>query len=230
MFYYLIEIIIFLNVRIKTSKKICSIIFNYQFFFSNNIINSTWKIAKNLINVFAKNTIFISKRFAKFQILIVYIRARRKIERSNFQLRTFEFTSKSIKKSSIQKIVNVRKYKRYNQNFIFNNKFYEYFREHYVRNSIKNLNFRIFASKFTYKIEKKSIIIFSFVSFISLISFIFFTILRNLIFSTKIISQFSLLKRSNFSITTYKINSKSIKNAIVNYLFILSFISSHTSI
>ena len=90
-----------------------------------------------------------------------------------------------------------------------------------------NLNFSIATHKITSKFVKIVLINDFFVSFVS---FIFFATLRNQIFSTKIVSQFLSSKCSNFSIATYKINSKSIKNAIVVCSFIFLFISSHNSV
>ena len=132
-----------------------------------------------------------------------------------------------MKRFSIKQIVCVRICKRCKQNFNFNNKFHKHIRQHHVRKSIKNFDFRIFTSEFACKIKKKSTIECFFVSFVS---FIFFATSRNQIFSTKIISQFLSSKCSNFSIATYKINSKSMKNAIVDCSFIFSSISSLDSI
>ena len=95
----------------------------------------------------------------------------------HFTIETHKSTSKSMKKSSIQEIMNVRKCKFCKQNFKFNNKFHEHIREHHVRKSVKNLNFRIFVSEFTCKIKKKSTFICSFVSFVS---FIFFAISKSI--------------------------------------------------
>ena len=146
---------------------------------------------------------------------------------SNFQLRVFNFASKSTKNASISRIVDVRTIcKRCKQNFNFNNKFHEYIREHHVRKSVQSLNFKIFASKLTCKIKKKSIFICSFVSFVSQKSFIFFATSRNQIFSTKIISQFLLSKCSNFSIATHKISSKLKKKLSISCSFIFSLSSS----
>ena len=120
--------------------------------------------------------------------------------------------------------------RRCNQIFNFNNEFHEHIREHHVRKFVKSLNFRIFASKFTCKIKRKSTIVCSFVSFVSQKSFIFFVTSRNQIFSTKLILQFLSSKCSNFSIATYKIDSKFVKSAIVVCSFIFLFISAHISV
>ena len=122
----------------------------------------------------------------------------------------------------------VRNCKRCKQNFNFNNKFHEHVRKHHVRKFVKNLNFRIFASKHTCNMKKKSIFICSFVSFVS---FIFFATSRNQKFWFSIIFESIIVStRSHFSIATYKINSKLIKSAIVVCSFIFSFISSFDSV
>ena len=195
--------------RINTIKTTCE--------FENKSIDiCSFSLYELLIFATSKNLTLNTKTFLQFD----------SSKCSNFQLRAFDFELKSIKKFSIQQIVYVRIYKRCKQNFNFNNKFHEYIREHQVQTSVENLNFRIFASEFTCKIKKKSIFICLFVSFVSQKSFIFFAISRNQIFSTQTITQFLLSKCSNFSIATYKINLKSIKNAIVVCLLIFSFIFS----
>ena len=205
----------FQKISFKEFLNICS-------FLLNNTVNSTCEIAKkSTIVLFTKNAKFIAKWFTAFRIQTVRIRVKLEIERTIFQLSTFEFASKSMKKFSIQQIVCARICKRCKQNFNFNNKFHEHIRQHHARKSTKNFDFRIFTQKFTCKIKKKSAIE---------CSFIFFATSRSQIFSTKIISQFLLSKYSNFSIATYKINSKSMKNAIVVCFFIFSFISSFHSI
>ena len=92
------------------------------------------------------------------------------------------------------------------QNFNFNNKFHEHIRQHHVRKSIKNFNFRVFASKSTCTIKKKSIFICSFVSFVSFIFFATFTSIFESILS----------KCSHFSIATLNITSKSMKKLSIN--------------
>ena len=169
------------------------------------ISDSITKIAK-IVEIFAKS-------IANIRIQIVHIRIKIKIKRTIFQISTFEFASKLMKKFSIQQIVCVRICKRCKQNFNFNNKFHEHIRQHHVRKLVKNFVFRVFTFEFAYKIVEKST---------DICSFIFFATSRNQMFSTKIISQFLLSKCSNFSITTYEINSKSMKNAIVICSFIFA--------
>ena len=223
-----------------TSKNlITNTITSLQFVSSNcsNLSIATSKITSKCMKntsisftKFAEVAKIIKNSLAKIRTQIARIRVKLEIERAIFQLSTLESASKSMKKFSIQQIVCARICKRCKQNFNFNNKFHEHIREHHARKSVQNLNFRIFASEFTCKIKKKSAFICSFVSFVSQKSFIFFATSRNQIFSTKIISQFLSSKCSNFSIATYKINSKSMKNAIVDCSFIFSSISSLDSI
>ena len=157
-----------------------------QFVSSNcsNFLIATFKITtkcmKNTSISFtesAKVAKIIEKSFAKIRIQIVRIRVKLKIERTIFQLSTFEFASKSMKKFSIQQIVCVRICKRCKQNFNFNNKFHEHIRQHHARKFVKNSVFRIFASESTCKVKKKSTFI---CSFVSLVSFIFFTTLKSM--------------------------------------------------
>ena len=141
----------------------------------------------------------------------------------NFSIATFEIKSKSTKKSTTCR--------RCNKIFNFNNKFHKHVREHYVRKFVKSLNFRVFTSKFTYKIIEKSTNIRLFVLFISQKSFILFATSKSQKFWFSTIFESVIAStRSDFSIASYKISSKSIKNAIVNCSFIFSFISSYTSI
>ena len=84
---------------------------------------------------------------------------------SNFSITKSTISSKRVKNISFQQIVCVRICKRCKQNFNFNNKFHEHVREHHVRKFVKNLNFRVFASKHTYNMKKK-INIYLFVCFV----------------------------------------------------------------
>ena len=124
-------------------------------------------------------------------------------------------SSNSTKNTSIQRIC-----KKCKQNFNFNNKFHDYIRKHHVRKFVKNLNFRTFASKFTYEIIEKSTNIYLFVSFVSQKSFIFSTTSRNQIFLTKIVSRFVSSNDSSFSIATHEITLKFVKIASINIFFI----------
>ena len=136
----------------------------------------------------------------------------------NFSIATSEIKSKSTKKSATCR--------RCNKIFNFNNKFHKHIREHYARKLVKNLNFRNFTSEFTYKIIEKSADIRSFVSFISQKSSIFFETSRSQKFwFSMIFESIFASTHLNFSIATYKINSKSIKNAIVVCPLTFSFIS-----
>ena len=135
-----------------------------------------------------------------------------------------------MKRFSIQQIVCVRICKHCKQNFNFNNKFHEHIREYHVRKFVisKNFDFRVFALEFAYKIKKKSTIICSFVSFVL---FIFFATSKSQKFWFSITFESIIASaRSNLSIIIYKINSKSIKSAIVVCLFIFSSISSFDSV
>ena len=203
---------------------------NFSSFFSIETVDSTCEVAEKSATVlFAKNAKFNSKRLAKIRVFAVRIRVKLKIKRTVFQISTFEFASKSMKRFSIQQIVCVRTCKHCKQNFNFNNKFHEHIREHHARKSVilKSSDFRVFAFESAYKIKKKSTIICSFVSFAS---FILFATSRSQIFSTKMFSRFVSSKDSNLSIATHKISSKSMKNAVVNCSLIFSSISSHISV
>ena len=178
------------------------------------------KITSNSFTKIAKIAKIFAKSIANIQIQIVYIREKMKIEQTIFQLSTFEFALKSMKKFSIRQIVCVQICKRCKQNFNFNNKFHDYIRKHHVRKFVENLNFRIFTSEFTYKIIEKSTNICSSVSFVSQKLFILFATSRNQIFSTKIVSRFVSSNNSNFSIATHKITSKFVKIASINDFFI----------
>ena len=100
------------------------------------------------------------------------------------------------------------------QNFNFKNKFHDHIREQHIKS-----NFRFFTSEFTHKIEKKSTIICSSVSFVSSVSSIFFAT------STSIFDSISS-KCSHFLIATLNITSKSIKKLSINsFTFSISFFS-----
>ena len=173
----------------------------------------------------------IENSLAEIRTQTVRIRIKLETERAILQLSTLESASKSMKRFSIQQIVCVRICKRCKQSFNFNNKLHEHIRKHHVRKSVKSFDFRVFASESTYKFIEKSTSICSSASFVSQKSsilsatsrsqkFWFSTIFEPIIAST----------RSDLQITTYKINSKSMKSAIVNCSLTFSSISSHTSI
>ena len=143
---------------------------------------------------------------------------------SSFQLRVFNFASRSTKNASIHRIVCVWTIcKRCKQNFNFNNKFHEHICQHHVRKSVKSSDFRVFASDFTYKIVKKSAISCSITS--QFASFIFFAASRSQIFSTKMNSRSVSLKDSHFTIATHRIASKLTESASItcSLTFSLSF-------
>ena len=141
----------------------------------------------------------------------------------NFSIATFEIKSKSTKKSATCR--------RCNKIFNFNNKFHKHIREHYARKFVKSLNFRVFTSEFTYKIIEKSTSIRLSVSFISQKSSILFATSRSQKFWLSTIFESVIAStRSNFSIASYKINSKSMKSAIVNCSLFSSSTSSYTSV
>ena len=189
-----------------------------DFHFSINAINLVCEIEK---------TSFVSHKFsvsfAKFQKFeyefAITFKTIILLKRSSLSFFALETKSKSTKRSTTCR--------RCNRIFNFNNKFHEHIRQHHARKFVKNFDFRVFALEFEYKFSKKSIIICSFVSFVSSI---FFATSRSQIFSTKIVSQFLASRCSNLSIATYKIDSKSMKNAIVVCSFIFSFISSFDSV
>ena len=104
------------------------------------------------------------------------------------------------------------------QNFNFKNKFHEHIREQHIQKSNINSNFRFFISKFTYKIKKKSTIVYSsilFILFVSSVLSIFFATFTSIFESI-------LLKFSNFFIATFNITSKSIKKLSINCSFTFS--------
>ena len=143
---------------------------------------------------------------------------------SNFSIATFKISFKNTKTISITHVRAICK--RCAQNFNFNNKFYDHIRQQHVRKSVKNSDFRIFASEFTFKFIEKSASICSSVSFVSQKSFIFFTTSKNQIFWLSINFESIIASmRSNLSITTYKISSKSLKSVVVNcsHIFSISF-------
>ena len=192
------------------------------FEYAKNTSNSITEIAE-AAEIFAKSIADIRAQTAR-------IRARREVENSNLKLQTLNFTSKSMKRFSIQQIVCARICKRCKQSFNFNNKLHEHIREHHARKFVQNLNFRVPASESTCKIKKKSIFTCSSVSFASQKSFTFFATSRSQIFSTQIITQSLSSKCSNLSIATYKISSKSMKSAVVVDSLTSSSTSSHSHI
>ena len=127
--------------------------------------------------------------------------------------------------------------RRCNQIFNFNNKFHEHIRQCHARKLVKNFDFRVSTLESAYKIAEKSTIFCSFVSFALLASFvsqkfsISFATSRSQKFWFEIVFESIVAStHSDLSIATYKISSKSMKNAIVNRSLIFSFISSHTSV
>ena len=184
--------------------------------FSIATLKITSKCTKNASKI-AKTAKIFAKSIANIRVQIVRIRIKMKIERTIFQISTFEFASKSMKKFSIKQIVCVRICKRCKQNFNFNNKFHEHIRQHHARKSVKDFVFRIFTFEFAYKIVEKSTDICSSVS--QFVSFIFLATSRSQIFSTKIVSRFVSSNDSNFSIATHKITSKFVKIASINDFF-----------
>ena len=153
-------------------------------------------------------------------------------------IETYKSTSKSMKRSSIQEIVNARRCKLCKQNFKFNNKLHEHIREHHARKSVKSLNFRILASESTCKVKKKSTFT---CSFVSLASFTFFATSKS-IFWFASISESVSSKNSRLSIATLNITSRQAEIAsmlvtreftskrVEIVAFNCSFISSRTSV
>ena len=160
----------------------------------------------------------IDRLVKNFHLSINAIDFVREIEKTSF----VSHKSKSTKKSTTCR--------RCNQIFSFNNKFHEHIREQHTRKFVKSLNFRILTSELTYKIIEKSTNISS-ASFVSQKSFIFFTISRSQIFWLSINFESIIAStRSNLSIVTYKINSKSLKSVVVNCSFTFSISSFQISI
>ena len=108
------------------------------------------------------------------------------------------------------------------QNFNFKNKLHEHIREQHTQKSNINSNFRFSTSKSTYKIEKKSTIICSSVSFASST---FSATSRNQIFSTKSASRFVSSNNSNLSIATHKLTFKFMKKSTSFVSFVSSILS-----
>ena len=184
--------------------------------FSIATFKITSKCTENVSEIAEIAEIF-AKSIANIRVQIVRIRVKIKIERTVFQISTFEITSEFVKKFSIQQIVCARTCKRCKQNFNFNNKFHEHIRQHHARKSVKDFVFRVFTFEFAYKIVEKSTDICSSVS--QSASFISFATSRSQIFSAKIVSRFISSNDSNFSIATHKITSKFVKIASINDFF-----------
>ena len=186
---------------------------NSNSFFSIDTVDLTCEIAKKSTTVlFAKNAKFNSKRFAKIRVFAVRIRVKLEIERTIFQLLSFESASKSMKKFEIQQIVCVRICKRCKQNFDFNNKFHEHIRQHHVRKLVKDFVLRIITREFAYELVEKST---NNCSFVLHVSFIFFATSRNQIFSAKMFLRFISFENLHFTIETYKSTSKSMKKSSI---------------
>ena len=150
---------------------------------------------------------------------------------SNLSITTFKITSKRVKSASIRQVACVRICKHCKQNFNFNNKLHDHIRKHHARKSVKNLNLRVFASEFTYKIIEKSAVFCSFASFTSqAASSISFASSRSQIFSAKMSSRSVSLKDSHLSIATLKITSKSVKKLSANCQLTFSFSSFRISV
>ena len=96
------------------------------------------------------------------------------------------------------------------QDFNFKNKLHEHIREQHTQKSNINSNLRFSSSEFTYKIKKKSAVVYSSASLASSVSSIF-----SVTFTS--ISE-SVSSSSNFSIVTHRITSKSMKKLSVNSL------------
>ena len=119
--------------------------------------------------------------------------------------------------------------RRCNQIFNVNNKFHEHLRQHHARKSVKNFDFRIFASKFAYKIRKKLVIVCSSVSSNSSATSRSRKFWFSIIFELMIAST-----RSNFPIATYKSDSKSMRKlsdncSFIFFVFVFSDFDSKTS-
>ena len=134
----------------KTQKQIELIEQKFRkrdFHFSINAINLICEIKKTS---FVSHKLFIL--FAKFQKFIFEFATTFKtiilLKFSKFSFFTFEIKLELTKKSTTCR--------RCNRIFNFNNKFHDYIRKHHVWKFVKNLNFRVFTSKFIYKIIEKS--------------------------------------------------------------------------
>ena len=204
------------SISFATSRNlITNTIISLQFVSSNcsNLSIATFKITskntKITSDLFAKN----AKIIVDIRVQIAHIRVTMKIERTIFQISTLESASKSMKKFSIQQTVCARICKRCKQDFNFNNKFHEHIREHHARKFVRSLNFRVFASEFTYKIIEKFANICSFASFVSQKLSILFATSRSQTFYFATIFRSMSSIRLNFSIALHEISSKRAKIA-----------------
>ena len=188
-----------------------------NFYLSIYAVNSVCEIEK---------TSFFPHNFSVSELMFESAIAFRTVillKRSNFSLFILETMSKSARKSATCR--------RCNKIFNFNNKFHEHIRERHARKFVKSFDLRVFASEFTHQIIEKSTSIDSSVSFVSQKSSIFSATSRSQKFWFSIIFKSIIAStRSNLSIATYKINSKSMKNAVVNCSLIFSSTSSHISV
>ena len=147
---------------------------------------------------------------------------------SNLSITTLKVTSERVKSASIRQVACVRICKHCKQNFNFNNKLHDHIRKHHARKSVKSLNLRVFASKSTCNIKKKSAFTCSSASLAS--SILSATSRSQKFWFSMIFESVTASTRSNLSIATYKISSKSMRNAIVNCSLTSSSTSSNKSV
>ena len=147
---------------------------------------------------------------------------------SNLSITTFKVTSERVKSASIRQVACVRICKHCKQSFNFNNKFHDHIRKHHARKFVKSLNLRVLASESTCNIKKKSAFTCSSASLAS--SILFATSRSQKFWFSMIFESITASTRSNLSIATYKINSKSMRSAVVNCSFTSSSTSSNTSV
>ena len=188
---------------------------------------SAYKIVEKSTNIcsFVSHDSSISFATSRSQIFSTKMFSRLiSSEDLHLTIETHKSTSKSMKRSSIQEVINARKCKLCKQNFKFNNKFHEHIREHHARKLVKDLNFRVLASESTCKVKKKSAFICSFVSHDS--STLFATS-KSMFWFASIFESISS-KNSCFFIATFNITSK--QTEIASMLITRDFASKRVEI
>ena len=184
--------------------------------FSINAVNLVCEIRKTSI---ASHKLSTSS--AKFQRLIFEFT----VAFRTITLLKFSDLSSSTLETKLELTEKSATCRRCNQIFNSNNKLHDHIRKHHARKSVKSLSSRASTSELTYKIIEKSASIDSSASFVSQKSFILSTSKSQKFWFSQIAST-----RSDFPIATYKINSKSMKSAVVVSSLSFSFTSSHSSV
>ena len=170
-----------------------------NFHLSINVVNLICEIEKTSFASHkfsvssAKSQKFIFEFAIAFETIIL-------LKRSNLSSFTLETKSESTKKSTTCR--------RCKQSFKFNNKLHEHIRQHHDQKFVRNFDFRTFASKLTYKIKKKSIVICSFALLASQKISILFATSRSQKFWSTIFKSVIASTRSCLSFATLEIASK----------------------